>query len=56
MKVCHCALPSIRGNSDCCKNCSNNVIYEDLGWNHFPWIEDGKLYKIITLEKPNGNI
>jgi len=24
MKICHCALPAITGNSNCCKNCPNN--------------------------------
>jgi len=27
MKICHCALPALNGNNDCCKNCGN---YEDL--------------------------
>ena len=28
MRICHCALPTMRGNSDCCKNCMNNQEYE----------------------------
>ena len=24
MKFCHCALPALTGNNDCCKNCPNN--------------------------------
>jgi len=24
MKVCHCALPSLTGNSQCCEFCPNN--------------------------------
>lgn len=29
MKFCNCALPSLRGNTDCCKNCINNKEIPD---------------------------
>ena len=27
MKICNCALPALRGNTDCCKYCNNNQEY-----------------------------
>ena len=32
MKICHCALPSLTGNTDCCKECSNIVYGEESGY------------------------
>lgn len=28
MKICHCALPALSGNNECCKNCMNDQEYE----------------------------
>lgn len=27
MRICHCALPGLRGNTECCKYCNNNIEY-----------------------------
>ena len=48
MKVCNCALPALTGNNNCCKSCGNQIEFEDLNWNPFPWIKDGKLLRIKT--------
>jgi hypothetical protein len=39
MRICNCALPALRGNSDCCRLCGNN--HETLTTSSF---------KIITYE------
>ena len=39
MNVCHCALPAINGNSDCCKNCVNRI--ESGVKSNFHWIPVG---------------
>ena len=40
--ACWCALPVIRGNTDCCKSCPNNP------WKHteFDLVEEWKKYKL----------
>lgn len=40
MKVCHCALPSMSGNSDCCKYCGNNNYNQSTFTN----------FKLVSLE------
>jgi hypothetical protein len=48
MKVCNCALPSLNGNNDCCQNCGQELKVEDINFNPFPWIPDGKLLRVTS--------
>lgn len=30
MKACHCALPTLRGDDDCCKNCNETPSNQQI--------------------------
>lgn len=48
MKFCNCALPALRGNTDCCKNCVNNKEIPD---GYMTEEEIGKLFEKINIKE-----
>lgn len=56
--ACWCALPAIRGNTDCCKGCANNP-WKDRNilneWKNFN-IDDIKNGRIEIEYYPDGGI
>ena len=48
MKFCNCALPSLRGNTDCCKNCVNNKEIPD---GYMTEEEIDKLFEKINIKE-----
>lgn len=59
MRVCHCALPAMNGNADCCKYCNNNIqrqvvwgIDPNIPFNYLPQSKK----EIIEKFDKDGNL
>ena len=55
MRICNCALPSLRGNTDCCKYCNN---YDDSSsfQTSIPWMPKITKKEIIERFDDKGNL
>jgi len=46
MKICKCEIPTLDRSNKYCEVCGMLLQVEDLNYNPFPWIPDGKLLKV----------